>query len=124
MFSTLEEKSKHEWPKQFYSELQIEMASRYSNWLRELGTPQEFTDLWKDLIMMRTDEYRQDYQHHTQELEKEWKKNPWVFVCAMGGYHHLRRGKGKPEDPLFKLFLNWVVMMGNVISDTIVNVVG
>lgn len=124
MFGYLEEYTKNERAKQFYAELQMEMESYYSNWLKELGTPTEFTELWKKLIKMRTDEYRRDYKEHQKELEKDWKKNPWVFVATIGGYHHIRRGKGKPEDPLFKFFLKWVIKIANDISATTLKMAG
>ena len=113
MFSRLEKMAPHDIIRQFYAELQMEMHSRYSNWLKELGTSSEFTDLWKTLIKMRTEEYRRDYKEHRRELEKDWQKNPWVFVTALGGYKHIRRGQGKPGDPLFKIFLRWNIKIAN-----------
>lgn len=117
MFEKLAALAPHEEIRQFYAELQLEMRSYYANWLKELGTPQKFTDLWKQLIKMRTDEYEKDYQTHQKELERDWKKNPWVFVATYGGYHHLRRGKGKSEDPLFKMFLKWNIKIANQITE-------
>lgn len=124
MFEGMEGMAKKESPKQFYREMQIEMASRYGNWLKEIGTPLEFTDLWKKLIQMRVDEYRKDYQEHRKKLEKDWKKNPWVFVAALGGYHHIRRGKGKPDDILFKMVLKWVIKNANKIGEDTVKSLG
>ena len=28
-------------------------------------------------------------------------------MVAIVGYDHIKRGKGKPEDPLFDMFLKW-----------------
>ena len=115
MFESMEKVANNKNLKQFLIEIRVELASYYGNWLKELGTPQEFVDLWKKLIEMRVDEYRKDYQEHQKELEKDWKKNPWVFVTALGGYHHIRRGKVKQEDKLFKMFLKWVIKNANKI---------
>lgn len=124
MFNYLAERTENAKAKEFYIELKVEMESRYSNWLRELGTPSEFTELWKKLIRMRTEEYERDFEEHKTELEKEWKKNPWVFVTAIGGYRHIRRGRGKPKDPLFKFFLKWIIKTANAISATTVKLSG
>ena len=58
MFETLEQRAKTKTAAQFYRDLQIEIESRYSNWLKELGVEPEHFMLWKKLVKMRTQEYR------------------------------------------------------------------
>ncbi|MEK9155928.1 MAG: hypothetical protein AAB360_01330 [Patescibacteria group bacterium] len=47
-----------------------------------------------------------------QALAMELKDLPeimaWPQVVTIGGFDHITRGKGKPENPLFKFFLDWI----------------
>lgn len=115
MFDALAEKTKSERAKNFYHELMIELSSRYSNWLKELGTPKNFCEMWKNLIQMRVDEYLKDYQEHEKEIKDPFKRNPWVFVAAIGCHRHIRRGKSKPDE-LFKPILHWILDTADIIS--------
>ena len=107
--------------KQHYLELQIETASRYSNWLKEMGTPQDLADIWKELIKLRTDEYRKDYEEYKDQIGSPWQTNPWLFVVAIGGFHHITRGKGKPSDELFKIVIQWMNEIGERVGKIIMN---
>jgi hypothetical protein len=123
MFEALSERAKDKKEiSQYYAELQMESASRYGNWLKEMGTPPALADMWKGLINMRVDEYRKDYRKYKRELSDDKAKgNPWVFVVAIGGHNHLRRGKGKPEDELLKIFLRWVCSIAEKISRELIS---
>ena len=115
MFETLAEKTKSDRVKNFDHELMIELTSRYGNWLKEMGTPQQFCDMWKGLIQMRVDEYKKDYQEHQQEMKDPFKRNPWVFIVTIGCHHHICRGKSKPDE-LFKLILHWIIAIAEMIT--------
>ena len=115
MFDFLSTKTKKDRSKQFYEELKIELISRYGNWLRELGTPEQFCNLWKDLIQMRAEEYSKDYRKYRKEIDDPFKENPWVFVVAIGCHNHIRRGKSEPDE-LFKLILRWILETAKTIS--------
>lgn len=120
MFETMQSLCNKGIGKGFYEELNTELHSRYGNWLKELGTPRDLATMWKDLINMRTNEYRKNFQEHRNELMKDWKKNPWVFVVAIGCHNHIRRGKGKPQDPLFILILRWIVNLSELMVKTVI----
>ena len=115
IFGTMAEKTKSERAKIFYHELMIELSSRYGNWLKELETPKHFCDMWKELIQMRVDEYIKDCQEHEKEIGDPFKRNPWVFVVAIGCHRHIRRGKTKPDE-LFKPILHWILDTADIIS--------
>lgn len=90
------------------NELQMEMQSTYSSWLKELGTEKELADEWKKLIKMRCEEYENDYKKLKRKLVDPKKGNPWIYLVSFGGYHHIRRGKVSEDDPLFVFFMKWV----------------
>src|SRR4030065_1543436 len=52
MFEAMENKAKSEKIKESYSEIQVELASRYPNWLKELGSKESDVDLWRELTKM------------------------------------------------------------------------
>jgi len=120
MFETLGKITEDERLKQYYMESKTETESRYGNWLKELGSEPEFADSWKPLIRMRTDQYQKDYKKYKKEFDDRAKKNPWIFIVAIGGYDHITRGKGKPKDPLFLHFLHWTHQTAEKITNFIV----
>lgn len=117
MLSAMTEKSKTTRAQNFYHELMIELSSSYSNWLRELGTEESFCQMWQELIKMRFDEYDKDCQKYQKEIGDLFEKSPWAFVTAIGCHHHIRRGKAKLKDPLFKLILVWIVDNAKTITN-------
>ena len=118
MFKTLAKITKDE-RSDYYNELQMEMTSQYSSWLKELGTEKRFADMWKQLIIMRCEEYQKDFQRYKKELSDQKKNNPWIPVVAMGGYAHIRRGKINPKDPLFLFIVQWVKELAVIISKSV-----
>ncbi len=103
----------------YLNELQIELTSRYGNWLKELGTESKCADMWKELINMRCKEYEKDFQRYKKELPDPQKSNPWIPVVAFGGYHHIRRGKTEERDPLFLFLVQWVKNLAIDISKSV-----
>lgn len=98
----------------FFGELKVELLSAYRNLLIEIGSKKEDSDLFKTVIQMRAKEYREDYQKNKKDLPAE-KAIAWPFVVAIGGYDHIKRGKGSPEDPLFPMFLDWIKSIFKII---------
>lgn len=104
--------------KDFFNELQMETTSYYRSWLKKLGVAEKDARIWKELIGMRCEEYQKDFDQNRADLPDPKKSNPWIAVLAIGGYHHIRRGKVSPDDPLYSMFLNWVKQQAIMISKT------
>lgn len=103
-----------------YQKVEKEVIAYYPNWLSELGVEKKYTDIWRELIKMRCDEYRRhfrEYRSHLVDLEKE---NPWPIIVAIDGLQHLRKGKTSPEDSLFKHFRIWIRFLSNKIEEIVV----
>lgn len=88
----------------------------YPSWLKELGVEEQYCGIWRKLIQMRCDEYRKDFKECQDHLPDPKKANPWVSIVAIGGLHHLRRGKTSPEDFLFKHLLAWLKFLADDIE--------
>lgn len=104
-FDSLSERPEHD-NDSYFSETKIELLSSYGNLLLEIGSKEEDASLFKTVIQMRIDECQKEYQKNKADLPPQ-KEVVWPFVVAIAGYDHIKRGKGKPEDPLFDMFLKW-----------------
>jgi len=102
---------------QYFRYLQLEMANYYGNWLNELGSKPSDVELWKKLVKMRCDEYKKDEKRFLRK--KNSLKNEWPHITAIGGFRHITRGKGKPEDELFIIFIRWIAGIYENISKSI-----
>lgn len=118
MYRTIADMSENE-KRSYFFELQMEMTSTYSAWLGEMGTPREFTEMWKELIKMRCKEYEKDFKKHKKDLPDPESGNPWVPVLAYGSYVHIRRGKTDEKDPLFLYLNNWINNTATEISKAV-----
>jgi len=96
-----------------FKKFKDEMFIYYPDWLKELGVEEKYCEIWRKLIEMRCDEYRKDFEEYQGRPPNPKKVNPWVSVVAIGGLHHLRRGKTSPEDSLFKHLLAWLKFLAN-----------
>jgi len=96
-----------------FRKLKDEIFIYYPDWLKELGVEKQYCDIWRKLIEMRCDEYQKDFEKYQAHLPDFRKVNPWISIVAIGGLHHLRRGKTSPEDPLFKHLLAWLKLLAN-----------
>lgn len=109
-FRTMMEKQKDN----YFYEVETELFSAYGNILKEIGAQKKDADLFKTVIKMRVDEYQKQYIKYKKHLPSE-KAVVWPFVVAIGGYDHITRGKGKPEDPLYMIFFEWIKKMFKMI---------
>ncbi|OIP06694.1 hypothetical protein COS66_03600 [Candidatus Berkelbacteria bacterium CG06_land_8_20_14_3_00_43_10] len=91
---------------QFFAQLQLYLMNEYSNWLKELGVSEKFTELWKQVINQRLEEYRKDASDYKKELGNDIPGAQWLAIVPTGCLHHIRRGKTDIEDPLFKVIIN------------------
>ena len=109
-----------------FDELREASINFYIDYLTEIGVPKKFVKIWRQLIDMRTEEYRQDYQTALKEsvnwkefqgdlkLRKMWAQ---IETLAIDGLHHIRRGKTKTNDPLWKLLRFWLLSIYKRIAD-------
>lgn len=101
------EKEKHE----FYKELKNLLPAVYLKRLAGFGIEKKYVDIWGKLFEMRSDEYRQKRNEYRGEVPEPAEGNPWIGIVAIGGLHHLRRGKTSPDDQLFKHLLSWLTSL-------------
>lgn len=92
---------------QFFAQLQLFIANEYPNWLKELGTPVKFIELWKEVINQRLREYRKDANGYKDELGDDIPGAKWLIIVPIGCHHHIRRGKTDPKDLLFKIIIKY-----------------
>lgn len=96
--------------KEFLNSLCTEIPEFYSRFLREIGIPEEFAEVWDKLVKLRYDEYDKDlHQYRAKFLSNEKTKKLAedkmfiIFqVITLGTYDHIMRGKIKPGDPIHK----------------------
>lgn len=110
MFETVSKIKKNNQQKeeaQFFQLLANEVKFCYGSILKEIGVEEEFVLDWRKLTDLRLDEYRKDYQRNKKHFDPK-ASNPWASVCSIGGFQHVTRGKGQPNDFLFKIIINWI----------------
>lgn len=110
MFETVSEIKKNNQQNeeaQFFQLLTSEVKFCYGSILKEIGVEEEFVLDWRKLTELRLDEYRTDYQENKKHFDPK-ASNPWVAICSIGGFQHITRGRGQPNDFLFKIILKWV----------------
>lgn len=101
----------------YFNDLQKSVIAFFIDFLKEIGIPEKFVKVWKQLIDIRLEEYREDYQtaldqsKHWEEfqgdlnLRKMWAQ---IETLAIDSLRHIRRGKTKKGDPLWKLMRTWL----------------
>lgn len=92
----------------------------YRTILKDMGAEHEHADLFKEVIRMRYDEYHDEWEESRSELPDKAKELgfiPWDRVVAIGALHHIRRGKTSPEDPFFKILLDWTMKLSEEIQE-------
>lgn len=112
-FQTLSERAVYK-DDSYLLEVKTELLSSYGNLLKKIGSSKDDADLFKVVIQMRVEEYQKVFKKNKKHLPHQ-KEVAWPFVVAIGGYDHIMRGKGKPDDPLFKMFLEWTKMIFKLI---------
>lgn len=123
MFDTLAKinERNNEKAEQFFLHAKMEMRNYYCNWLKSMGVDNNLTDIWKKLIDLRVAEYQKDKERYLKK-EDLTKGNIWQHIVAIGGYDHITRGKGEPEDELFKIFIHFIDKMAQEISKQVLKV--
>lgn len=102
--------------KQFFAEIRDQLFRSYIKHLIGIGVEDKNINMWDKLLEMRRDEYWQERNEHRVSLPEPDKGNPWQYVVAIGGYHHIQTNDMSPDDAFFKLFLNW---LGDLSSETV-----
>ncbi|EKD56375.1 MAG: hypothetical protein ACD_58C00210G0004 [uncultured bacterium] len=92
---------------QFLQLLSGELKFCYGSILKEIRVEEEFVVDWRTLTEMRLKEYQENFEESKTMFDFK-KQNPWISICSIGGFLHITRSKGQPNDLLFKIILNWV----------------
>lgn len=89
---------------------------KFLDWLNKLGIDKQFVEIWEKLIDLRIEEYDQDKIEIRRQMSESKEFQDQVLnirfirvqVMAIGCLRHLKRGKEKPKDPLYKYLLKWL----------------
>ena len=109
----------------YFDQLQKDSLKFFISYLEEIGIPKKFVKIWQKLIDMRLEEYREDYQLALGESSnwKEFKgdlkmRKTWAQIetVTIDGLSHIRRGKVKKDDPLWKMLRFWLLGLYKKIS--------
>ena len=84
----------------------------FKNFIRRIGIPEQYANLWDGLIDMRYNEYvnemgrmRGEFLKQNDELLREYALDNKIMLfqtIVLGLYRHLMRGKIRKDDPLYK----------------------
>ncbi len=75
--------------------------------LRGAGVEEkELLDMWYQLLAMRCEEYRKDYNAH-REMFTDQRLNHWVHITAIGGSDHICRGEAKNIEAVLPQITRW-----------------
>ncbi len=103
---TVEKLNSHEQSKLLFRSIKNNLCSAYVKQLRSGDVEKELCDLWYALLAKRCQEYREDYKNYKENFSNR-RENQWVGITAIGGLHHIRRGKSTSQDALLPDFSRW-----------------
>lgn len=115
----------------FWQKVRQRVIKDFLNWLKELKIPSQHTLLWRKVIKMRYNEYREDWPKIYQvagladpkfiKSNKERRKKGYVRIMtiAIGALYHLRRGKTSPKDAFFKELRTWLEVLNSQLEEKI-----
>jgi len=118
----------------FWQEIHKRIVNDFLNWLKELKIPSQYIDLWRKVIEMRYEEYKEWFPKIYQgagitdskfiESNDERRKAGYVRIMtvAIGAIHHLRRSKTDPKDPFFKELRTWLEVLNYQLEGKIIKV--
>lgn len=89
-----------------FRQIKNNLTAGYVKTLASGGVEKQFTDLWYQLIAMRCEEYRQDYESH-KKVFSDNRENYWVHICAIGGSDHICRGKAELIEKILPQISKW-----------------
>jgi len=101
-----EQENSHEKSRDAFRQIKNNLTGGYVKTLAAGGVEKKFTDLWYQLIAMRCEEYREDYQSH-KEVFSDKRENYWVHICAIGGSDHICRSEGELVEKLLPQISKW-----------------
>lgn len=116
MLKTLESVVQEGSHKNFLKILHARIPKQYAEMLSGSGISEKNILLWEKLIALRTQEYKEEYEQHRQQLLQATEKNPWIAIIAVGCTYHLRRAEPSPKDPLLKKMLDWTTECAKTIE--------
>ncbi len=99
------------------------------DWLRELGIEKEYLDIWRDLIKLRLDEYKERkfltrsvFREEIIKHDEDESLNDSlvrVETLTISGLLHITRCKAKPGDILQKHLRTWLGVLNGKIESRI-----
>lgn len=104
------------------SKVRDKIPDGYIKTLAGLGIERKYRREWKKLIDLRLHEYLDSRRYAKEEVMfaeefkgKEEYKDAWARIetIAIGCFSHIRRGKGKTHDPLWKMIRFWLISLEN-----------
>lgn len=107
------------------SKVRDKIPDGYLKTLADIGIDRKFRRIWKKLIDMRLREYLDNRRYAKEEVMfaekfkgKEELKDSWARIetLAIGCLFHIRRGKGKTEDHLWKMLRFWLISLEGVLQ--------
>lgn len=106
--------------KVYYQSLRETVPKYFRKYLRAIGIPEKFANIWDKLIDLRYDEYskdiidvRSEFLKGDDELSELAKHNVAMIFqsLAFGLYRHIVRGKIVQDDPLYKYIQPYLLIM-------------
>ena len=97
-----------------------EIRDYYPSQLAEWGVEEKNIKEWEELIEMRCEEYKKDFEECKEDLPEIRDSNPWTPVVATRGSFHILRGKLEPESVFFKHFIPWMKSLERKILDVLI----
>lgn len=107
---------------EFWRDVRDSIAPMYLIMISSYKVPQQYVDMWGELIEMRLEEYYQRrkeayniWDQAGPEEKNELKKDTWIGLEALriSAMLHLTRGKAEPDDPLKKVLQSWLIGFHN-----------
>lgn len=107
---------------EFWQTVHKEIPDIFTQWLTELEVHRNHVDIWRKLIDLRYDEYKENRWRVKQALVDELEKNRdeeeinemavRVATLTTSGLLHITRGRAKPDHPLRKSLRTWLLVLG------------
>lgn len=107
-----------------FPHLEEQGVESFMELMREVGIADEFLKTWQELIDLRLKEYTEHYQlaidetKDFDELRNKEERVIWsrIETITIDCLTHIRRGKVKKGDPLWKMLREWFLMLDFAMS--------
>lgn len=107
------------------------VAQAFLDILSKVNLQTKYVDGWRQLIALRFDEYKKDYEialkesESIKDFEKEDEKikNAWARIetLTIDSLSHIRRGKVRKNDPLWSFLRIWLAAIDVTLGKSLVS---